>query len=117
MRQPGPDKRRTERMEILSEPKGEMTVYQPIALTEIGRGGAKVETAYPLQIDSLHDFRFTLEDRSIVVKGRVVHATVRRVDNQETLYRAGIEFIHPPERVVEAIGEFMDAVNAAHARR
>lgn len=35
-------------------------VFQPVAIREIGRGGAQVETVFPLQLDSLHDFRLTL---------------------------------------------------------
>ena len=76
-----PARRRTERIEIIGEPRGEVMVYQPMVLTEVSRFGAQVETTFPLQIDSLHDFRFALGDRSIVVKGRVVHARVCNVEN------------------------------------
>jgi hypothetical protein len=113
MRENGPSTRRTERMEILSELRGEVMVYQPMVLTELSRAGAQVETAFPLQIDSLHDFRFVLGDRSIVVKGRVVHEHVSHIEGQATTYQTGVEFVEPSERVVEAIGEFMDAVLAA----
>ncbi len=109
-------KRRTDRVEISTEPRGEVMVYQPMVITEVSRGGAQVETAFPLQIDSLHDFRFVLGDRSIIVKGRVAHARVSEVENESTIYRSGIEFVEPSERVVEAIGEFMQAVAAAKAR-
>jgi hypothetical protein len=111
-----PDKRKTERMEILSQPPGEVMIYQPMVLTEISRAGAQVETTFPLHIDSLHDFRFLLGDRSIVVKARVVHAHVCDVANHATIYRAGIEFVLPSERITQAIGEFMDAVVTARAR-
>jgi hypothetical protein len=111
-----PARRRTERIEIIGEPRGEVMVYQPMALTEVSRFGAVVETTFPLLIDSLHDFRFALGDRSIVVKGRVVHARVCNVDDQTTVYRSGIEFVDPAERVVEAIGGFLDEVAAAKAR-
>jgi hypothetical protein len=106
-------RRRTERLAILSELRGEVMVYQPMVLTEVSLGGAQVETTFPLQIDSLHDFRFVLGDRSIVVKGRIVHEHVSHVEGQATTYQAGIEFIQPSDRVVEAIGEFMDAVLSA----
>ncbi len=88
-----PTRRRTERLEIISDPRGEVMVYQPMVLTEVSRTGAQVETTFPLQIDSLHDFRFVLGDRSIVVKGRVVHAHVSNVANAATIYRSGIEFV------------------------
>jgi hypothetical protein len=109
-------KRRTDRIEISSEPRGEVMIYQPMVITEVSRGGAQVETTFPLQIDSLHDFRFVLGDRSVVVKGRVAHEHVSNVENAATIYRSGIEFVEPSERIVEAIGEFMDAVAAAKSR-
>ena len=73
------DKRDTERIEILCELRGEITVFQPMAIKEISRGGAQVETGFPLQVDSLHDFRLTLGDQSVVVKGRVAHLTITDV--------------------------------------
>jgi len=109
-------RRRSERLEIIGEPRGEVMVYQPMVLTEVSRAGAVVETTFPLVIDSLHDFRIALGNRSIVVKGRVVHARVSNVEDQATVYRSGIEFVEPAERVIEAIGDFLDEVAAAKAR-
>ena len=108
--------RRTQRIEILGELQGEVMVYEPMAITEISRAGAQIETSFPLQIDSLHDFRLMLGDRSLVVKARIVHAHVCDVEDQETIYRAGIEFVQPSERILEAIGEFMDEIVASRAR-
>ena len=84
-----------ERLEILGELHGEVMVFQPMAIKEISRGGAQVETGFPLQLDSLHDFRLTLGDRSVVVKGRVVHCSISDVDQELVLYRSGIEFVEP----------------------
>jgi PilZ domain len=106
------DTRGTERIQILGELHGEVTVLQPVAVKEISRGGAQVETSFPLHLDSLHEFRLTLGDRSIVVKGRVVHCSISDVEHELVLYRAGIEFIEPSERVTTVIAEFLDAVQA-----
>src|SRR3954470_24217256 len=104
------DKRDTERIQILGELKGEVTVFQPMAIKEISRGGAQVETSFPLQLDSLHEFRLTLGDRSVVVKGRVVHCSITDVDQELVLYRSGIEFIEPSNRVASVIHGFIEAV-------
>ena len=104
------DKRDTERIEILGELGGEVMVFQPMAIREISRGGAQVETGFPLQLDSLHDFRLTLGDRSIVIKGRVAHCSISDVDQEVVLYRSGIEFVEPVERVAGVIATFIDAV-------
>jgi len=106
------NKRDSERIEILGELHGEVMVFQPMAIKELSRGGAQVETAYPFQLDSLHDFRLTLGDRSIVVKGRVAHCSITDVDQEVVIYRTGIEFIEPSERVFSVISDFIDAIKS-----
>ena len=58
---PKPDRER-ERVPILGSLRGEVMVFQPMTILDISRGGAQIETAFPLQLDSLHDFRLTLND-------------------------------------------------------
>ena len=105
-----PDKRDSERIQILGELHGEVMVFQPIAVREISTGGVQVETAFSLQLDSLHDFRLTLGDWSIVVKGRVVHCSISDVDQELVTYRSGIEFVEPSDRVLSAISGFIAAI-------
>ena len=106
------DKRDTNRLQILGELRGEVMAFQPMTIKEVSRGGAQVETGFPLHLDSLHDFRLTLGDRSLVIKGRVVHCSITDVEQELVLYRAGIEFIEPSERVSAAISDFIEAVTA-----
>jgi hypothetical protein len=113
MTAPTDNKRGGERFPILGELHGEVTVFQPIVIREISRGGAQIETSVPLQLNSLHQFRLMLGDRSVVVRGRVVHCRVSDVDDQGTTYRSGIEFIEMSEPVATAIGEFVGAIRAA----
>ena len=108
----GADKRDSERILILCELHGEVMVFQPMDIKDISRGGAQVETTFPLQLDSLHDFRLTLGDRSIVVKGRVSYCGISDVEQEGVLYRSGIEFIEPSERVAAAIADFIEAVES-----
>jgi len=107
---PEDNKRDADRLEILGDLRGEVMVFQPMAIKEISRGGAQIETSFPLHLDSLHDFHLTLGERSMVVKGRVVHCTITDVKEELVVYRAGIEFVEPPERVASAIGDFIEAV-------
>jgi hypothetical protein len=104
------DKRDTERIEILGELNGEVMVFQPMNIKEISHGGAQVETAFPLHLDSLHEFRLTLGDRSIVVKGRVAHCSISDVEQEVVIYRSGLEFIEPSERNASVIRDFIDAI-------
>jgi hypothetical protein len=103
--------REAQRVPILGELHGEVMVFQPMAIKEISRGGAQIETSFPLQLDSLHDLRLTLGDRSVVVKGRVVHCSIADVDQEVVTYRSGVEFVEPPERVAAAIASFIQAIS------
>ena len=85
-------------------------VFEPMAIKEISVGGVQIETRFPLQLDSLHEFRLTLGDRSVVVKGRVVHCSISDVDQEAVVYRSGIEFVDAPERVEGAVADFIHAV-------
>lgn len=100
--------RDSERIELLGALGGEVMVFQPTAIRQISKGGMQCETAFPLQLDSLHDFRLTLGERSIVVKGRVAHSRISDVDQDIVTYRSGVEFIEPSERVTTVIAEFIE---------
>ena len=104
------EKRDAERFKILGELHGEVMVFQPMTIKEISRAGIQVESGFPLQLNSLHDFRLTLGSRSIVIKGRVVHCSISDVDHEVVLYRSGVEFVEPSPRVVGVILEFIDAL-------
>src|SRR5687767_13576248 len=101
---------RDDRIQILGELHGEVMVFQPMAIKEISRGGAQVETAFPLQLDSLHELRLTLGDRSVIVKARVAHCSISDVDQELVTYRSGVEFVEPSERVYSVISDFIESI-------
>jgi len=103
----GGERRDFERIAILGSLTGEMMVYQPITIREIGVGGASIETSYPLHLDSLHDLRLTLGNRSIILKGRVVHSRVSDMDQEAVVYRSGLEFVEASDRARVAIIDYI----------
>jgi PilZ domain-containing protein len=108
----GADKRDSERFPLLSELHGEVTTVQPITIKEISRDGVQIETRFPLYLDSLHEFRLTLGERSIVLKGRVVHCAIVEVDQDAVVYQSGIEFIEPSGHVSSAVDGFIAQIRA-----
>jgi hypothetical protein len=101
-------KRGAERLDLLGALRGEVMVFQPTTIRQISTGGMQVETVFPLQLDSLHDFRLTLGDRSIVVKGRVAHSRISDVEQDIVTYSSGVEFIEASEGAEHVIAEFID---------
>jgi len=105
------DRREGPRVTILGELRGEVMVFQPMTVTEVSRGGAQIETAFPLQLDSLHDFRLSLGGQSVIVKGRIVHCRISDVEEERVVYRAGVEFVEPSEHVRNAVESFLEALD------
>src|SRR5437870_3907670 len=102
------DKRATERVPILGDLHGEVMVFQPMTIREISCGGAQVETAVPLQLNSLHQFRLELDGRSVIAIGRVAHCSVSDVNQEIVVYSSGIEFVERTDRLDAALDEFIN---------
>jgi len=106
------EKRDRDRVEILGELHGEVMIFQPLSIREISHGGCLVETAFQLHLNSLHEVRLTLGDKSVVLKGRVAHCRISDVEQEIVHYRSGLEFIEPSERITGVIKEFIEAIRA-----
>jgi hypothetical protein len=108
-----PDKRDRERVPMMRQLEGAVMMFQPMTVADISHTGAQVETPFPLQLDSLHDFRLSLGEQSVIVKGRIAHCHVGELRNDTTVYRSGVEFVEPSEPVRLAIADFVDTLKAA----
>jgi PilZ domain len=91
-------------------------VFQAMTILDISMGGAQIETAFPLLLDSLHDFRLTLGELSVVVKGRIAHCHVGDLEEERIGYRTGVEFVDPPEHAIQAIREFIESLRSQRQR-
>jgi hypothetical protein len=111
------ERRGTYRLAISGELHGEVMVFQPMTIKEISTDGIQVETAIPLQLDSLHDLRLALDPTPVVVKGRVVHSRVSDVEQGQVVYKSGLEFVAPPTPVAEAILAFVAQLQAERGSR
>jgi len=110
---PDYSKRDTERVPVPSPLHGEVKVYQPMTIVDISKGGAKIETPFALQLDSLHDFRLSLGETSIVVKGRIAHSQIGELKDGMVLYRTGVEFVETSDHAQAALEMFVDALKIA----
>jgi len=87
------DSRTSPRIVIPPQATGEVTLYQPMSILDLSIAGAQMETSVPLLNDSIHDFRLTLESRSVIVKGRVAYCQVGALRNAVVINRCGVEFV------------------------
>jgi hypothetical protein len=111
------EKRSVARMEILGGLPGEVSVLAPAEIREFSQRGAMLDTPFPLVVNSIHDVRLELDDRSVVVKGRVAHCSIAELGGERVRYRAGIEFLDLPAHAASAINSFLDGVSERRAAR
>ena len=109
-------KRDTERVPVTSPLHGEVKVFQPMDILDVSHGGAQIETPFPLQLDSLHEFRISLDERSIVVKGRIANCHIGELKDGTALYRSGVEFIETTVHAQEALDTFVDALKISQRK-
>jgi hypothetical protein len=104
------NKREAERVPIPSPLFGEVMVFQPVTILDVSANGVQVETPFALQLDSLHDFRISLGERSVVVKGRIAHCHIGELTEGVVIYRTGVEFVEVSDHVQSALDHFVEAL-------
>jgi len=104
------NRRDRDRVAVPSPVHGEVMVYQPMTILDIGKGGLQIETPFALQIGSLHDFRISLGERSIVVKGCIAHCHIGELTQGVVLYRSGVELVDTSDHAQSTIEVFVDAL-------
>lgn len=95
------------RHDLRAPAPGEVKIYHPMAIRQLSGGGALIEIGVPLQLNSLHDFKLTLGDKSVVVKARVVHSHISTVATSGVSYHTGIEFVDLSEPVSNVLAGFI----------
>ena len=108
------NKRDNERVPVPAPLHGEVKVFQPMTILDVSTGGAQIETPFALQLDSLHEFRISLGERSVVVKGRIAHCHIGELKGGVVLYRTGVEFVELSDHVQSAVEHFVAALKLAN---
>src|SRR3954470_5583278 len=104
------NKRDFARVPVPSPLSAEVKVFQPMTIVDVSASGIKVETPFALQLDSLHDFRLSLGERSVVLKGRIAHCHIGDLKEGVVIYRTGVEFVETSDHVQAAIEHFVAAL-------
>jgi PilZ domain len=106
-------KRDAERIPVPGQVTGEVSVYEPMSIMDLSERGVQVETSFPMHLGSLHELRLSLQDISVIVKGRIVHSQIGGLGEGVILYRTGVEFVEPPEHALAAIRMFVETQKVA----
>ena len=104
------NKRDAARVPVPAPLSGEVKVFQPMTISNVSTSGIQIETPFALQLDSLHDFRISLGERSVVLKGRIAHCHIGQLKEGVVIYRTGVEFVETSDHVQGAIEHFVEAL-------
>jgi c-di-GMP-binding flagellar brake protein YcgR len=105
------NERQVTRQALNPELTGEVSVYRPLAVSDLSASGARIESGDALRVGSIRAIRLNLGDRTVVLKGRIMHASVRTLDDSAVLYTAGVAFLDVPPPVRRAIEQFLARVD------
>lgn len=89
------DRRQSPRIEILGRVRGHIvSLDMPMVVRDMSLGGMSIETAFPFEIGSVHEFRLTLGDDSwVLLLGEVRHSRNIAPAGAGTLYLTGVQFV------------------------
>jgi hypothetical protein len=104
------ERRRNIRVDVNDDLTGGIAVVEPMRVAQISMTGAQIDRTAPLGVGTLHDVRLTLDGRSVVVKGRAVHSTVRQIHREQVFYRTGIEFVDLGGPAAQTIADFVETL-------
>jgi hypothetical protein len=104
------NKRDAARVSVPARLSGEVMVFQPMTILDVSATGIQLETPFALQLDSLHDFRISLGERSVVLKGRIAYCQIGELKEGGVIYRTGVEFVETSDHVQSAIEHFVEAL-------
>ena len=104
------DRRYRARFEIVGQQWGALETLEPVALANISRAGALVDSRVPLAPDSVHRVRLSLDGIATEVQARVRHITSTSPAAREPRYLIGVEFLDVPP----SVGDELDRLVTAH---
>jgi len=95
----GQERRQAPRIEVLGQVHGRMVPLDArLTALDLGAGGFSVETSFPIELDSEHDFQLVGPDgTSIRFKARVVHCRRSTSPDGPGRFVSGHRFTDPPD--------------------
>jgi c-di-GMP-binding flagellar brake protein YcgR len=112
----GIDRRRFGRIDLFASLQGEVTLRQPIQITDVSASGMRIATSSALNRNAQYEFRLTVDDRSFVALGRVVHTSESRSDEGRGVFLAGIEFLDVSEASQAILNDFINLMRLAESK-
>ena len=102
------DRRSVPRFDIIGTLWGQLELAEPVRLLNVNLLGALLESPVPAALDSLRPVHLMIDSRRFVVDTRVRHLRQVPSEGPKPRYLVGIEFVAPPEPLLESIRGMAD---------
>ena len=103
------DRRGRARFEIVGQLWGSLESVEPLHLHNLSRGGALIESRFPLQPESVHRLRFAYRGQVSDLQARVRHVTLVSTASMHDRFLVGVEFIAAPADALTQIDRLVSA--------
>ena len=109
----GRDRRTTPRIEVLGHVHGHIVSLDArMTALDLGFGGFSMETTFPIDKDSEHDFRLVGPDGAAVqLRARVAHCRHYTSPDGTPRYVSGLQFADPTEPAADIIDQLLDVLS------
>jgi PilZ domain-containing protein len=101
------DRRLRPRFDVVGQLAGTLDASVSMALRDVGRGGAQVESLVQLPTGSLHRATFNCDGIEAAVQVCVRHVKPVFASTGEQRYLIGVEFVSPSAAVLELIERWL----------
>jgi hypothetical protein len=101
------DRRQRPRFDVVGQLAGTLDASVSMALRDVGRGGAQVESFVQLAAGSLHKATFSCDGIEAGVQVCVRHVKSVVSSTGEQRYLIGVEFVSPSPAVLELIERWL----------
>ncbi len=107
-----PDRRKSPRFILGKGMKGRTGALDEVSLVNLSLGGAMVEHPGAVDQESMSSLSLELQQQTFSLRCRIVWSKVERHEldpegKQVTIFRAGLEFLDPPEAVQGVIDNYI----------
>lgn len=101
------DRRLRPRFDVVGQLSGTLDASVSMALRDVGRGGAQIESLVQLPTGSLHRATFNCDGIEAAVQVCVRHVKPVFASTGEQRYLIGVEFVSPSAAVLELIERWL----------
>jgi hypothetical protein len=101
------DRRIRPRFDIVGDLWGTLEAVLPLAVRNVGRGGALIEARAPLPADSVHRLLFRSNGEDVWAEVRVRYVAPNTSDRNDPRFLIGLEFVSTHPVLMEQIDRWL----------